>query len=193
MQDASVILQKIFHPIVFSGFLTICAYSWWIWAVVGFLLATSYYSTGARAGNGVAIGAAFGQSLIALLSLHYGRGTWVPRDLIFVLGVILALGIWYIQRNPLVPHLLTVIMDLQGWLPTFIKTLRNPESENLPAWLLWFSAALIAVFSLGTWSVAEWTFPLYITVSDGVIVAILFWHRYQRIATPTKNSVAMNV
>src|SRR5438093_1430237 len=48
--------------------------TWWIWCAAGFLLMSTYYSLGARAGLGMAIGSFAGQTLVSALTLRYGTG-----------------------------------------------------------------------------------------------------------------------
>ncbi len=179
---------------ILSGILTLFAYvpyvrailrretipnsvSWWIWGCTGLILASTYYATGSTAALGLAIGATAGQILTALLSLKYGTGKPGLMDLLCIAGAVAALLVWYFTHDALLPHLMTVAMDFFAWLPTFRKTLAHPGKEDRLSWMLWTAGAVIALTSATQWTVAEVTYPVYVVITDSVVMLLTFRKR----------------
>lgn len=152
--------------------------SWWMWAGVGFLLLSTYYSLGSRGALGLALGAFIGQTLVSVLALRYGIGGGTRFDFFCLAGAAGAAMLWWATASPFWPHVLVVAMDACAWLPTFRKTWKDPASEDAFAWMLWTAAAVLALLNTRQWTVAEALYPLYIVVSDGIIVLLIGLHRW---------------
>ena len=88
--------------------------SWWIWAVVGFMLGASYYSSGASHTIWVPISYIIGPFAIAILSLKHGEGGWTPFDRSCLLGAGVSLILWWIFSQPIVALSINLFIDLMG-------------------------------------------------------------------------------
>lgn len=175
---------------ILSGLLTLTAYipyitaivrrqthpsrvSWWIWSAVGFLLMATYYDLGARAALGLAAGALIGQIVIAGLSLKYGAGGASSLDRLCLAGACGAGLLWWFTSSAFLPHLLIVLMDFFAWLATFRKVVKDPSSENLPAWIIWMIAAMFPLLDSAHWTFIDLLYPVYIVVSDGIVAGVI--------------------
>lgn len=147
--------------------------SWWIWSSVGLLLLSTYYSLGSQAALGLAIGALTGQIVIALLSLRYGTTGITKLDLFCLLGAVAAGLLWWITASPFLPHVLILVIDFCGWLPTFRKVLNKPRSEDLFAWLVWTIAASFSLLDPAHWTFNDLLYPVYIVITDGLLALFL--------------------
>ncbi|MBI3619057.1 hypothetical protein HY213_03430 [Candidatus Peregrinibacteria bacterium] len=148
--------------------------SWWIWSAVGLLLALTYVKLGSTAAVGVAFGSFAGQVIISALAIPYGKKGVTIVDRWCLVGALACAILWWLISSPLLPHLLILGIDFFAWLSTFRKAIKNPASENLLAWILWFAGGAIALVNVHQWTIANALFPLYVTCSDGLVVALLF-------------------
>lgn len=171
---------------VLAGTLTLCAYvpyvgsilsgstkpnrvSWWIWALVGGLILSTYISGGGEAGIGIAVGAFIGQILVAVLSVRFGTGGASLLDRLCLLGAVAAGAVWYATSSPFLPHAMVVVIDGCALLPTFVKSLRDPDSENMTAWLFWTAGAAVTLLNVRVWSAENTLYPLYLAVSNSLV------------------------
>src|SRR6185295_9111437 len=86
--------------------------TWWVLCLSGFLLAGSYYASGARDTVWIALAYACGYLIIAIFSLTHGDGgKWNLMDKICFFVSIFALFIWWFLKSPLLAFLLYVAID----------------------------------------------------------------------------------
>ncbi len=159
--------------------------TWWIWTAVGVLLCATYYDLGGRAALGMAVGGLGGQILVASLSLKYGRGGMTGVDWVSIAGAAVALLLWAFFP-PAFPHMLLLLIDFFGWIPTFRKVLVHPRSETVSAWALWSLGAAISLLLATDGNFWDIPFPLYLLVSNVAIVLVIlrFKFRPPRISSP---------
>lgn len=155
--------------------------SWWIWAAVGTMLLWTYHDLGGQnaAGIGIAMGALVGQIVVAMLALRYGKGGATRMDVLCLAGAVCAGLVWWLTTFALLPHLLILVIDFFGWLPTFKKTLREPRSENTLSWLLWTLGACMALWGFEEQEFVTLLYPLYIAITDGIVLFVLLraWNK----------------
>lgn len=58
--------------------------SWFIWTVVGFIIASSYYYSGATTTMWVPVSNSIGQFVIFLVALKYGKKGWTKFESVFL-------------------------------------------------------------------------------------------------------------
>lgn len=147
--------------------------TWWILTLVGFLVAGSYYATGARHTMWVPLAYAIGPLFVAILSLKYGEGGWTRFDRTCVVAAMLSTALWVISDSPTLALLLFLSIDLAGLLPTMRKSYFDPASEDAPAWWLSFIAGLFNLAAVERWEFGIAVYPLYIAAGNGVIACLL--------------------
>lgn len=156
--------------------------TWWIWTAVGLLICLTYYDLGGRAALGMAIGGVVGQILVAVLSVKYGRGGMTGLDWFSIAGATGALLLWAFFP-PALPHMLLLVIDFFGWIPTFRKALLHPVSETASAWSLWSLAAAISLLLATEGNFWDIPYPLYLLVSNVAIVLVVLWGKAGRSRT----------
>lgn len=149
--------------------------SWWIWAIVGFMLAGSYYSSGAEHTIWVPVSYAVGPLITAILSIKYGEGGWTVFDRWCVTGAVVSLIPWFLFNSPLIALLINLFIDFLGALPTIRKAYRKPEDEDRLAWILFFTGNTINMLSVGRLDFAIVVYPVYMFLASGLITAFLFF------------------
>lgn len=158
--------------------------TWFIWSVLGTILALSYYESGATYTLWVAIVLALECWAAAILSLWFGVKEWRASDIVCLAAALSTLSVWWISGLPELALFLTLLIDLFGAFPTLTKTFRNPKSEDATAWSLAAVAGVINLFAVD-WSVATVAivaYPVYMVVVNGGI-ALLALRQHRRFST----------
>lgn len=156
--------------------------SWLIWSV---LTAIGFFSS-------LAIGAThslwlpgvqgIGVIVVFLLSIKYGYGGLLKRDILTLIASALTLIIWYFTQQPVVALYLTTIIDAMGGYLTVIKSYEEPDTETPVTWAMSAIAGLFAVLSVGKLDLSLLAYPFYILLINGaVFVAILLGRKVRRL------------
>ncbi len=147
--------------------------SWWIWALVGFLLLSTYAAGGGEAALWLAAAAFSGQVFVALLSVRYGKSSMTWVDAVCACSALAVTVLWWLTSSPYLPHALVLVIDGCAWFPTFRKALADPRSEDPSAWLLWTIAAVLSLLSVRSLWSFEAAYPDYIVITDGIVAALV--------------------
>ena len=148
--------------------------TWWILGLSGTLLAASYYASGARDTMWIASVYAIGYFVIAMFSLRYGHGTWTKMDTLLLALALASAGLWWLLNNPLIALYVNIGIDVFGIAPTIYKTYREPTTESRAAWFVDVLAAACAMLAISRWTVAIVLFPVYLFVTNGLILLLSF-------------------
>lgn len=148
--------------------------TWWIWAFMGLVLALSYKSSGAVNTVWVPYMEFLGPFIIALLSVKYGEGGLNSKtDLICLFGAILSVILWIIFDSPVVALVTNLAIDSFAIVPTIKKSYLRPEGEDFWAWFGTGVADSLNMFAVERFSFAILIYPIYMLVSDLIIIFIL--------------------
>lgn len=150
--------------------------TWFIWTLVGILLAGSYYSSGARGTMWLPLAYIVGPLATAIVSLKFGEGGWTPFDRKCLLGAFVSGALWLTTGEPLVALLSNLVLDFFGALPTIRKSLLDPRSESRTAWTLWEIGNIANFLAIDKWEFAIVVYPAYMVLMNGAI-AVLVWRR----------------
>jgi len=119
-------------------------------------------------------------SYLLVMSIIYGVGGFARLDkYCLVLGV-MALIAYVTTRNGLLAISLGILADLIGYIPTFIKTYHQPQSEDPVFFSIEGAASLFGVFAVWSFQVGI-LFPLYFTLCSATVVTLIYRKRIFRI------------
>ncbi len=152
--------------------------TWWIWTVVGFLLGSSYYASGAQHTIWVPVSYVVGPLVTALLSLRYGEGGWTRFDRYCVAGAGLSLVLWWIFQTPMIALLINLSIDFLGALPTIRKSYLEPAGEDRVAWALFWAGNIANLFAVERWTFAIAVYPVYMFLASGAIALLVLRPRH---------------
>jgi len=126
----------------------------------------------------------FNTALFTLLCLKgYGYREYGWIDKFCFLAAILSLGLWGMMDNPLAALVVILITYVLSALPTIIKTLRYPATENATAWLMMSCASILSIASVTERTFANLAFPIDFFLESTLIGLIAFFgQRGYRIA-----------
>jgi hypothetical protein len=147
--------------------------TWIIWAVLGVIIAASYWAAGARETAWVPVAYAIGVIIIALLSLKYGEEGWTTLDKACLAGAGTGLALWYWSGDAALALYFTITVDAIGAAPTIKKAYERPESESRTAWLMYLVANTLNLFALSEWTLAAASYPVYVFALSAIMSALL--------------------
>ncbi len=148
--------------------------TWWIWSFMGLVVGLSYYLSGAVNTIWVPVVEFIGPLSIALLSVKYGEGKLSDKtDLICLVGAVLSVILWIIFNNPVIALVTNLAADSFAIVPTIKKSYLRPEGEDFWAWLGTGTADSLNFFAVERFSFAILIYPIYMLVSDLIIVIVL--------------------
>lgn len=153
--------------------------TWFIWALVGAIIAPSYSFSGAEETIWVARALVVGPFIIALLSIKRGEGGWTVFDQGCLLGALLSGLTWWLTGSATLGLVMALVADEFGVVPTLRNACREPSRENKLAWTLFFVGDVINLFAVTDWSWGAfpiWIYPVYMIVHTGPILALLLLH-----------------
>jgi hypothetical protein len=152
--------------------------TWWIWAFMGFVLALSYKLSGADNTVWVPYVEFLGPFSIAILSIKYGEGGLEDKtDLMCLFGAIISIILWIIFKNPVVALVTNLLVDSFAVIPTIKKSYLRPEGEDFWAWFGTGIADTMNVFAVEKFTFAILIYPIYMFVSDFIIILILLFRK----------------
>ncbi|MBV6624110.1 MAG: hypothetical protein KI793_14420 [Rivularia sp. (in: Bacteria)] len=163
--------------------------TWCIWAIVGIILCTSYYLSGAINTIWVPLALAIGHVVIAILAFIYGKGSWNSFDKTCILGAAISLVLWWHYKSPLIALSINIAIDFLGALPTIRKSYREPETEDLLSWIIFLLAHTLNLIAIKQWSLSILAYPVYLFLTVATIVILLLrpkigllrsYYRYRR-------------
>lgn len=143
--------------------------SWWIWAVLGFLILASYKLAGATDTIWMAVAGAIGPCAIAIVSIWRGEGGATKRDLSCIVLTAIGLLLWGQTSDAFIGLLLFLFADLMAAIPTVVKAWYEPEGEDPLSWLLWSIGSSLNVYALSSWDIQVSLYPVYFSVGATMI------------------------
>ncbi len=148
--------------------------TWWIWSFMGLIIGVSYFFSGAENTIWVPLVEFLGPLSIAILSIKYGEGGLDDRtDLICIAGAVVSIVLWIIFDSPLIALITNLVVDSFALIPTIKKSFLRPEGEDFWAWFGTGVADSLNLFAAEKPSFAILLYPVYMLVSDLIIIFIL--------------------
>lgn len=156
--------------------------TWWILTLVGIMIATSYYSEGARNTIWVPVSYVIGPLIVAILSLRYGEGGWEKLDVWCLAAAGLSAVIWYLYQAPFTVLVVNIVMDFVALLPTIKKSYLRPDSEDALAWSVESVSGILNVIALESWTLGLAFYPLYLLMINALVSLLLLWGKIRKIS-----------
>ncbi|RDI39056.1 hypothetical protein [Aquicella lusitana] len=143
--------------------------TWFIWALVGALLAFSYIAEGDIKAIWLPLGYFLGPLITAILSIWYGYTAWSRLDKACIVIAVLSIIPWLLSKDANLTLIINVLIDATGAIPTIVKSHREPDTEDATAWIIFFIANTIQLFAITVWNIAA-IYPIYLFLLAGAIV-----------------------
>lgn len=149
--------------------------SWWTWSLLAVIAVVSSRAAGAPwQVLLLPTWLCFSQLGVAILSIKKGDNNWDSLNKFCVFLAFVGIGLWYLTGQPIIALVFSIVADLSASIPNFRHTFTNPEQENRLGWTLGFGSAVLEIFTIQNWSIAEsgWAIYFFINMS---IVLFLVW------------------
>jgi len=154
--------------------------TWLIWTIVSTISLFSYGASGAGNTIWYPVSDAVAPLIVLILAVKWGEGGWTYLDRACLIMAGLALFLWWLFGIALIGLCMSLIADATGAIPTILKAYYRPEGEDRTSWTITFSAVMINVFAIESWSFSISIYPLYMLLST-VIITGLIWVRRGKI------------
>jgi hypothetical protein len=155
--------------------------TWGIWTTIGFILVGSYYAIGATNTLWLPISQVISQLIITCYAFKYSKGRWQKLDRICLAGAGLSLLLWWRSGSPLVALAMNIAMDILGAIPTIKKIYYEPDSEDLLFWVMAFSASVLNLFAIESFTWSFVVFPLYLFILNITVLILLTRSRWSQL------------
>lgn len=154
--------------------------TWFIWTIVGGLLAFSFLESGGDLHNAwLPFGYFIGPFIIAILAIRYGYNTWSRLDILCLIAAIISIIPWLTINNPSYTLIINIFIDAVGAIPTLIKSWKEPETEDFTAWTIFFIANTIQLLATEVWNISS-TYTVYLFLLAGSIFAMTLRGKLKR-------------
>lgn len=111
--------------------------------------------------------------LIFFLSIKYGMGGWAKSDLICLVVALLGIVLWQTTKQPVLALYAAIVADFTGMVPALLKTYHFPKTEIWQFYILDVFAAIFSLMAVKTFTLKEFSYPLYIMVINFVMVLLI--------------------
>jgi hypothetical protein len=154
--------------------------SWWTWTLLAGITVISSRIAGAPWQVLILpMWLCASQLLVALLSIKKGDNNWDGLNKSCVGGALVGIVLWLITGQPLIALIFSIIADFFASIPNWRHAWRNPEQENIMGWTIgWFSAVL-QLFAIRNWSIAESAWGIYFFATISVTLFLVLRPKFK--------------
>lgn len=153
--------------------------SWLLWTIIGGVNLIFYRQTGAIYSQIIAYASFFIPLTIFSVSLRSWNKSFSKLDYFCLFISIFSLIVGIIYKNPLIGLTLNIVLaDFIAFLPTIIKTYKNPESENRSTWFITIIANILTLSVINNWTFAIVLLPLYTLFMNTIVWLETYRRKY---------------
>lgn len=162
--------------------------TWLIWFSIGVFFNISYYAAGARENMLLSLAGQINAGIILGLSIKYGVHKLVKTDVVCLLLAIGAFLIYLISKNAANAVLMILLVNFIGFVPTYVKTWREPRSEPVLPWALGIIAGILILPATDFSRVAIYIQPTYEILTKVLLLSIIAYRLFIRRAGNTSSA-----
>lgn len=153
--------------------------SWTIWALLGFVILGTYYSSGARNNLPATISLAIGQTITMVLSYKYGEtgAKMQTLDKACLVGAIISIFLWKGFDSPVLGLSGALLTDFIGIVPTWRDLYKDSTKEKPHGWIVWSIGNIFNMFTIEHLTVQDALYPSYFLIATGVSTYLVLRRR----------------
>jgi len=163
---------------VLKGKISPHPFTWFLWSVVSLVTFFGAWQKGAGLGVIPIFVSEIFTFIIFLLALkNASRNSFKDiqrKDIIFLVIALLGLIPWYFTKDPTMSVIIVVCIDLIAFIPTILKTYRNPESENPILFGSNLLRHILIMFSLDNYNIATTLHSISMIISNFLMLLVIF-------------------
>lgn len=145
-----------------------------VYLIIGILTTLSLLASGDRIALWISAVSTLQATVLFFLGLKYGVGGWSKTDMVCLLFAMIGVLAWQKTRDPLLGLYFGIAADFMGTIPTIIKTWWFPKSEEPTFYLLDATAGLCNLLALVSWTVGDFSYPLYLFLINALVALLIF-------------------
>lgn len=156
---------------------------WLVWWLVDATMLWALYSAYAYSAMPMFAGFTIGSSVILLLSLKNGDMQFSALDITCIAVAVIGIVVWrmFAVDNPEVSVVANVVAATMGAIPTFVKSVQHPESEDMLTWQIFAVGGLLSVIAVSKFTLVDAFPPIAVNLLQfGVIFSILIGRKRAR-------------
>lgn len=153
--------------------------SWFFWMLAPFVGVFLQLRAGAGWSMMGVFMAGFAPLLVVIFSLVKGNVFWKIQTLDIVCGLfsVVALIIYVATNNLAISIFFAIVSDFLAYIPTYIKTWKNPETETGSVYLGGIINNFISLLIIKNWVFAIYSFPIYLILANIVEISLIYRKR----------------
>ncbi len=155
-------------------------FTWVVWALVTFLAFLGQWQKGAGAGSWTTGVTGLLTIFVAIISLKKGSRDITTSDIVIFIMALIAIVPWLTTKDPTLSVIMLTLVNTLGFIPTFRKTAKDPDSETLSSYIISATRHFLSITALSQYNLATFLYPTVVGLSNVVVVAIILGARYVR-------------
>lgn len=150
--------------------------SWFLWLLGPFLGVFFQIKAGAGLSVIPVFIAGFGPLLVVVFSILRKNAYWKLNTFDIICGIfsVLALILYVLTHNLAASIVFAILSDLFAFIPTYAKAWKFPETETAALYFTGILNNILGLLIIKNWSFTIYSFGLYLTIANIVMVAILY-------------------
>ena len=152
-------------------------FSWIVWTLSTGIMFVAQWQGGAEAGCWVTGMTTVLCGLVAGYAFLRGEKNITRSDWVALYGALMIIPVWWITKNVLWAVILSVVIEVMAFFPTFRKSWSKPWEENSILYMLEVLKWTIAFFALGHYSPATVIYPSSLVITNMAFVLMIMGRR----------------
>lgn len=164
---------------IFRGTVKPHVFSWFVWGLLTGIVSVAQIVAGG--GPGAWITVYITLMCLTISAVAYFKGTTdITRfDWICFIAALLAIAVWALTSTPLYALFIAMAADLLGYLPTYRKSIKNPDEESALGFGLASLRSVFGIAALAAFNPTTLLYPVFLLVADAVAALIVVIRRIQ--------------
>lgn len=155
--------------------------SWSLWFFIQAIFVAAQWSSGASYSIVLPMVGVLAVGTVVILGLFgYGYKKYGFIDVVCLVLVIGAIGLWKLTNDPSIALWLSIAADFIAAIPTCIKSYKDPESETFNAYLIAIFASVATIFSTTLYDFPNLAWPVYIILANSLILTLILLGRRRK-------------
>jgi hypothetical protein len=115
--------------------------------------------------------------IIFLLSLKYWEKHITTSDKLSLVGSLILIVFWITTKDDLLALMLICLIDIFSFYPTWRKSWKKPNEENISMYSLSSLKSFLSIFALQNLILVNWLYPLFLALINLSFALYLVWRR----------------
>ncbi len=150
-------------------------YTFIIWTIVTALVFLGQYAAGAGPGAWATGVSAVLTAVILVLSFKYGTDDVTKFDAVLLVCALAAIIVWWFTKDPTVSVAIATLIDVCAFAPTIRKTLNDPTSETLLAWVANILRHGFTLCALSNFVLATYLYPTALLFMNALVIFVILF------------------